>query len=145
LAIVWAILNRKQQKGGKIMEAVVIVTVLILVQYMYFGIQVGSARVKYGVKAPATSGDVQFERINRVHLNTLEQLVVLIPALWIYAHFVNPLWGAGLGLVYFIGRFVYSWQYTKDPATRSIGFMMSYLPGIVMLIWVLIVAAMSYL
>lgn len=127
------------------MEAVVIVTVLILVQYMYFGIQVGSARVKYGVKAPATSGDVQFERVNRVHLNTLEQLVVQIPALWMYAHFVNPLWGAGLGLVYIIGRFVYSSQYTKDPATRSIGFMMSYLPGIVMLIWVLIVAAMSYL
>ena len=127
------------------MEAVVIVTVLALVQYMYFGIQVGAAREKYGVKAPATSGNEQFERINRVHLNTLEQLMVLIPALWMYAHFVNPLWGAGIGAVYIIGRFIYSSEYTKDPATRTIGFMLSFLPSAVMLAWVLVVAVMSYL
>ena len=127
------------------MEAVVIVTVLVLIQYAYFGFQVGAAREKYGVKAPATSGDEQFERVNRVHQNTLEQLMVLVPALWIYAHSVEPLWGAGMGVVYLVGRFIYSSEYTKDPSTRTLGFMMSFLPGVVMLIWALIVAAMSYL
>ena len=127
------------------MEAVVIVTVLALAQYMYFGVLVGGARGKYGVKAPATSGDQQFECVNRVHGNTLEQLVVLIPALWMYAHFVNPLWGAGMGVVYLIGRFIYCSAYTKDPSTRTLGFMLSYLPGVVMSAWVLVVAAMSYL
>jgi uncharacterized MAPEG superfamily protein len=127
------------------MEAVVIVTILALVQYMYFGIQVGGARQKSGIKAPATSGDPQFERVNRVHQNTLEQLMVLIPALWIYAHYVNPLWGAGMGVVYLIGRVIYSFAYTKDPSSRSLGFMLSFLPGAVMSVWVLVVAILSYL
>ncbi len=126
------------------MEAVAIVTVLALVQYTYFGIQVGGAHQKYGVKVPAMSGDDQFERINRVHQNTLEQLALLLPALWMYAYFVNPLWGAGMGVVYLIGRIIYSSAYQKDPASRSLGFMLSFLPGTVMLAWVLVVVVMSY-
>jgi uncharacterized MAPEG superfamily protein len=126
------------------MEAVVIVTVLAMAQYMFFGIQVGGARQKTGVKAPATTGDAHFECVNRVHQNTLEQLVVFIPALWLYAHYVNPLWGAGIGVVYLIGRFIYSAAYVKDPSTRSLGFTLSFLPGAVMSVWVLVVAVMHY-
>ena len=127
------------------MEAVVIVTVLALVQYIYFGVQVGSARGKCGIKAPAMAGDPLFERTNRVHQNTLEQLIVLIPVMWIFAHYVNPLWAAGFGAVYIVGRFIYSASYKKDPANRSAGFMMSLLPGAVMAVWVLAEAVMSYL
>ncbi len=126
------------------MEAVVIVTVLALMQYMFFGIQVGGAHQKYGIKAPTMSGDPEFDRVNRVHQNTLEQLVVLIPALWMYAHFVNPLWGAGMGVVYLIGRFIYRAEYLKDPSTRTLGFSLSFLPGAVMSVWVLIVAILKY-
>ncbi len=126
------------------MEAVVIVTVLALMQYMFFGIQVGGAHQKYGVKAPTMSGDAEFDRVNRVHQNTLEQLIVLIPALWMYAHYVNPLWGAGMGVVYLIGRFIYRAEYLKDPSTRTLGFSMSILPGAVMSVWVLIVAILKY-
>ncbi|MCH8249580.1 MAG: MAPEG family protein [Proteobacteria bacterium] len=126
------------------MEAVVIVTVLALAQYMFFGVQVGAARQKSGVKAPATTGETQFECVNRVHQNTLEQLIVFIPALWIYAHYVDPLWGAGIGVVYLIGRFVYRAAYLKDPSTRTLGFSLSYLPGAVMSLWVLVVAVIAY-
>ena len=126
------------------MEAVVIVTVLALVQYMFFCVQVGGAREKSGVKAPATAGNTEFECVNRVHQNTLEQLIVLIPALWMYAHYVNPLWGAGMGVVYIIGRFIYRAAYTKDPSSRTLGFALSFLPGAVMSIWVLVVAILSY-
>ena len=126
------------------MEAVVIVTVLALVQYTVFGIQVGGAHQKYGVKLPSMIGDEQFERVNRVHQNTLEQLVMFLPALWMYGHFVNPLWGAGLGVVYLIGRMLFRAAYLKDPATRAMGFMLSWLPSGVMLIWVLIDAVLSY-
>jgi len=126
------------------MEAVVIVTVLALAQYMFFGVQVGAARQKSGVKAPATSGDVHFECVNRVHQNTLEQLIVFIPALWLYAQYVNPLWGAGIGVVYLIGRLIYSAAYVKDPSSRSLGFTLSFLPGAVMSVWVLVVAVMHY-
>lgn len=126
------------------MEAVVIVTVLALAQYMFFGVQVGAARQKSGVKAPATTGETQFECVNRVHQNTLEQLIVFIPALWIYAHYVDPLWGAGMGVVYLIGRFIYRAAYLKDPSTRTLGFSLSYLPGAVMSLWVLVVAVIAY-
>ena len=126
------------------MEAVAIVTTLALAQYMFFGIQVGGARQKAGIKAPATTGDAHFECVNRVHQNTLEQLVVFIPALWIYAYYVNPLWGAGMGVVYLIGRFIYSAAYVKDPSSRTLGFSLSFLPGAVMSVWALIVAVMHY-
>lgn len=127
------------------MEAVVIVTVLALMQYMYFGIQVGGAHQKFGIKAPSMSGDPQFDRVYRVHQNTLEQLIVLIPALWMYAHYVDPLWGAGMGAVYLIGRFIYRAEYIKDPASRTLGFSLSFLPGAIMSVWVLIVVALKYM
>ncbi|MCP4300707.1 MAG: MAPEG family protein, partial [Gammaproteobacteria bacterium] len=73
------------------MEAVAIVTILALGQFVLFSIQVGSMRVKHGVKAPATSGHAEFERMFRVQQNTMEQLVVFIPALWMFAYFVKPL------------------------------------------------------
>lgn len=126
------------------MEAVIIVTILALAQYVFFAIKVGGAHQKYGVKVPAMFGDDQFDRVHRVHQNTLEQLVVLIPALWLYAHYVNPLWGAGLGVVYIIGRFIYSASYVKDPSNRTLGFMLSFLPSAVMMVWVLVVALMKY-
>ena len=127
------------------MEAVVIVTVLALVQYVVFGIQVGGAHQKYDVKLPKMAGHEQFERVNRVHQNTLEQLIVFLPALWMYAYYVNPLWGAGIGVVYLIGRTIFRSAYIKNPPSRSTGFMLSFLPSAVMLIWVLADAILTYI
>lgn len=122
------------------MEATVIVTFLVLAQYVLFGIQVGGMRAKHGVKGPATTGHDEFERMNRVHLNTMEQLVVFLPALWIHAQYANPLWGAALGLVFIVGRFIYRAEYLKDPGSRSPGFTLSILPSLVLLIWSLVIA-----
>ncbi|MCH7829708.1 MAG: MAPEG family protein [Proteobacteria bacterium] len=127
------------------MEAVAIVTIVSLMQFLFFGMRAGGVRGRTGLKAPAMTGNEEFERVNRVHQNTLEQLVVFVPALWIYAHYVNPLWGAGIGSIYIIGRFIYSAAYTKEPSTRALGFTISYLPSAVMLVWSLIVVGMSYL
>ena len=122
------------------MEATVIVTFLVLAQYVLFGIQVGGMRAKHGVKGPATTGHDEFERMNRVHLNTMEQLVVFLPALWIHAQYANPLWGAALGLVFIVGRFIYRAEYLKDPGSRSPGFTLSILPSLILLIWSLVIA-----
>jgi len=127
------------------MDMIAIVTVLALLQFVWFGIQVGSMRARYEVKAPAMSGAPEFERMFRVHYNTMEQLIVFLPALWLYAHMVNPMWGAGLGVVYLIGRFVYRAAYLKDPTSRSTGFSLTFLPVAVMLVWVLVVAVMKLL
>lgn len=127
------------------MEAVVIVTILALLQYVFFGFQVGGVRGKTGIKAPAMSGDDHFERMNRVHQNTLELLIVLIPVLWLFAHYVNPMWGAGMAAVYIVGRFIYRAAYLKDPGGRTLGFTLSLLPAVIMAIWVLVKAVMHYL
>lgn len=125
------------------MEAVIIVTVLALLQFFWFGFEVGKMRAKHQCKAPATTGAPEFERMFRVQQNTMEQLVMFLPALWMYATLVNPLWGAGLGVLYLVGRFIYRVSYVKDPATRSMGFSISILPTTVMLIWVLVDAIVT--
>ena len=127
------------------MEYCAIVTVLALLQYVWFGIQVGSMRTQHQVKAPAMSGPPQFERTVRVHYNTLEQLLVFLPALWMFAYFVMPLWGAAFGVVYLIGRFIYRAAYLKDPAGRGLGFTLTVMPSAVMLLWVLVVVVRDLL
>jgi hypothetical protein len=125
------------------MEATVIVTFLALGQYVLFGVQVGSMRGKHGIKAPAQTGHPEFERMSRVHLNTMEQLVLFLPALWIHAYYANPLYGAVVGMVYVVGRFVYRAEYLKDPDSRGLGFTMSFIPSATLLIWALVAAIMN--
>jgi uncharacterized MAPEG superfamily protein len=125
------------------MEAVTIVTVLAILQFYWFGLEVGKMRGKHQCKAPATTGAPEFERMFRVQQNTMEQLVMFLPALWLYASLVNPLWGASMGVVYLVGRFIYRSAYVRDPGARSMGFMISILPTSVMLIWVLIAAGVK--
>ncbi len=126
------------------MEAAAIVTILALAQFILFSVQVGSMRGKHGVKAPAITGHPEFERMFRVQQNSMEQLVAFIPALWMFAYLVNPLWGAGMGLVFIIGRFIYRSSYIKDPDARGMGFTITFVPTAVMLVWSLVAAVMKY-
>jgi glutathione S-transferase len=122
-----------------------IVTAAALLQYIAFSWTVGVARVRHGVSAPATSGHPVFERYFRVHQNTLEQLVTFLPALWLFALRVDPEWAAGLGFLYLVGRLLYFFSYTRDPKTRGLGFALSALPTLAMLLGVLLAAVRSLL
>ena len=115
------------------MALVEIVTVLALLQFIYFGVLVGRARERFGVKAPAISGHEIFERYFRVQMNTLELLVVFLPALWLATAFVAARWAALLGAVYLIGRFAYLRAYVAEPSKRSIGFALTSVPILVLL------------
>ena len=125
------------------MEFAALLILLALAQFTFFSIRVGASRSKFGVDAPSTRGNETWERLYRVQQNTMEQLVMFIPALWLYAELVNPLWGVGMGMIYLVGRFIYRVSYVKDPATRSAGFTISSLPIAVMLFWVLVDAGMK--
>lgn len=116
------------------MEPVAVVIVLALVQYVVFGMLVGWARGKYGVKAPAVTGHEIFERYFRVHQNTLELLVAFVPAIWLFGIYVDPTWAALLGLVYLVARALYLRGYVADPAKREVGFTLSVLPILVLLV-----------
>ena len=115
------------------MAYVDIVTALAVLQFIVFGFKVGKARGKYGVKAPAITGNEIFERFFRVQMNTLEQLASFIPSLYLFSRYFNPLWAAALGAVYLVGREVYAASYVKDPAKRGPGFGLTFLPIIILL------------
>ncbi|MEX1197733.1 MAG: MAPEG family protein [Pseudohongiellaceae bacterium] len=116
------------------MEWVAIIVVLALLQYLAFGMLVGRARGRYEVKAPAISGHPVFERYYRVHQNTLESLILFLPALLIFATYASASVGAGIGVVYLLGRQLYLRAYVKDPASRGPGFLLTLLPTVVLLI-----------
>ncbi len=115
------------------MNYIHIIALLAALQFFAFGILVGRARVRYGIKAPAVTGNEQFERAFRVQMNTLEQLVVFLPALLISGQYWSQALVAGLGLVWLIGRLVYRQAYVADPAKRHIGFVLTVLPTFVLL------------
>jgi glutathione S-transferase len=116
------------------MALVELITVLALLQFIYLGVLVGRARERWGVKAPATTGNEIFERYFRVQMNTLELLVVFLPAMWMAIAFVAAQWVALLGIVYLVGRFVYLRAYVADPSRRSVGFGLTALPILVLLL-----------
>jgi glutathione S-transferase len=127
------------------MAWVLIVIVLALLQFFAFGFAVAAARGRFGVSAPATTGHPEFERFFRVQMNTLEQLIGFLPAIWLFAQFVDPHWAAGLGAVYLAGRLIYFLSYVKDPKSRGLGFALTTLPIFVMLAGVLYQAVMMLL
>ena len=116
------------------MELLTIVSLLAVIQFVVFGALVGAARGRSGLKAPAVTGDEQFERYFRVHYNTLEQLVEFLPGLWAFGLLINVPAAAGLGLVYLVGRLVYFRAYVADPATRGIGMLLSAMPSHILLL-----------
>ncbi len=116
------------------MTVIVLVSVLAMLQYLLFGVLVSRARTRFGVQAPAVTGHEVFERYFRVQMNTLELLVVFLPALWLASLFVAPLWIALLGLLYLIGRVLYLRGYVAAPSRRELGFGLSFLPILALLL-----------
>lgn len=115
------------------MQWIDLVCVLALLQSVFFGVMVGSARSKYGVHAPAISGHPMFERMYRVQMNTLELLVAFLPALYLAGRYWSPQWVAATGAIFLVGRLVYWRAYLRDPASRSLGFGLSAFPVLALL------------
>ena len=78
-------------------------------------------------------------------MNTLEQLTVFIPAILIFGYFGNATVAAGLGLVFLVGRVMFLLGYVKDPAKRGPGFLIGYIPTVVLLIGGLVYAVRAAL
>jgi len=101
---------------------VAIVTILALLLYFVMSLRVGQGRTKYGVVAPAITGHPEFERLFRVHANTLEWMVIFLPSLWLFALYWNDRLAAAIGVVWIVGRWLYMTGYSKAASARSTGF-----------------------
>jgi glutathione S-transferase len=111
-----------------------LVTGLALLFYVATIFFVGQARGRYKIKAPATVGHPAFERAYRVQQNTVEQLVIFLPALWLFSFFVSPLWGAVIGVVWILGRILYALTYLRDAEKRGPGAMITMISGLLLLV-----------
>ena len=116
------------------MEIVAVVIALALLEFVVFGMLVGRARGRYGVNAPAMSGHEVFDRYFRVHYNTMEMLVIFVPSIWLFGLYVSPQWGAAhrRDLPRRPDRLP-AWL-RRRPRKREIGFGLSVLPILVLLI-----------
>lgn len=102
---------------------VALVTIAALLVYVWMGLNVGRARGKTGIAAPAMTGDPYLERVVRVQANTLEWLPIFLVSLWLFAIYWNDLIAAGLGIVWIVGRILYALGYAKEAGKRELGFL----------------------
>jgi glutathione S-transferase len=109
-------------------------TLLDMVLYFLVTFKVGFGRKKYKVHAPGIDGPPEFQRIFRVQMNTLEQLMLHLPLLWIAAYAMDDVFAALLGLIWVFGRALYALRYYQKPTRRSKGFMIAMLANILLFI-----------
>ncbi|MFT4095829.1 MAG: MAPEG family protein [Rhodoblastus sp.] len=99
-----------------------LVTLLSIAVYFWADFNVGKARGAYKIKAPAITGDPNFERIFRAHQNMMEWMPIFLPSLWLFALYLSDRWAALIGLVWIGGRALYILTYSQDAAKRGRGF-----------------------
>ncbi len=89
-------------------------TLLAVVLTFTLGARVGYMRARCKIEAPATTGHPDFERAFRIHSNTVENLVLFVPLLWIASVFYGgtiPFW---LGIAWLLSRLIYAWGYSQQ-------------------------------
>lgn len=116
---------------------------LALAQYIYFVGRTGFSRGKFGIKPPNMTGHEVWERYLRVQLNTLEQLIVFVPALLAFAQFISPKWVCIPGAIFVFARQYYSYLYIKDPMSRTPAFALTFFTNIGLVVSSLVGIAIS--
>lgn len=102
-------------------------TLAVLSVYFWIVFNVGRARAKFHIDAPVMDGPAAFLSVLRVHANTVEQMVMLLPALWLCALYRGDHIAAAGGAVWIVGRILYALAYYRDPAKRGPGFALTIL------------------
>ena len=99
-----------------------VVTLLVVLFYFFIATRVPLARRKFNVQLPAITGHPDFERVFRVHQNTLEWMPIFLPSLWLCAIYLSDFWAAALGVLWIVGRVLYYIGYTQAVQKRLPGF-----------------------
>jgi hypothetical protein len=111
---------------GTTLHLPALVTLATLLLLFGCAAYVGKCRVRYKVSAPATTGPVEFERAFRVQMNTLENVVIFLPALWLAAIYSSPRVAAAVGAVWVLARVWYAVAYARDAKKRGNPFVIAY-------------------
>ncbi len=110
------------------------VTLFSLFVYFWVTLKVGKARGVHDIKAPEMHGPDEFNRVIRVHANTIEALILFLPSLWLFALSFNDLYAAVIGVFFPLGRIIYARGYYQAADQRGRGFMVGFLSTLVLLL-----------
>lgn len=127
-----------------VLHATVLVSILALAVYFWSGMRVAMARSKYGVEAPAVEGPEPFNRIFRAQQNTMEQLVLFLPALWFCYILFHSIWPAIFALLWPLGRVIYVLSYSRSASARGPGFLLSAIAMLGLLIAALVGSVLGF-
>lgn len=116
------------------MSYAILIILVALLQYSYFLGKVGYFRAKLEVHAPKTTGNEKWERLFRVQQNTMEQLIIFIPATYFFSSIISDEWVLLPGIIFIIGRALYSASYISNPNGRGLGMIMSFIPSVLMIL-----------
>ena len=116
------------------MEYSIAIILIALLQFIFFTGRVGFSRGKYDIKAPKTTGNERWERIFRIQQNTMEQLLIFIPAMLIFSLYVSATWVLLPGILFIVGRHIYSRLYLESPENRGPGMVLSFFTNIALVI-----------
>lgn len=119
-----------------ILTATVILITLAI--YIWMTVRIGSARAKHSISAPVMSGNEDFERVIRVHANTMEQLWLFLPLLVLFAMLWGDAWAALVGVFFPLGRIIYALGYYAATDKRGRGFLITFLTNVGLFIGVLV-------
>ena len=103
------------------------ITILAALICLGTAILVARTRARHKIEVPAMSGDFKVECALRVQGNTVEQIVIFLPLLWVaalYFHYTGwlvPL----IGLCWCLGRVLFAFGYMAEPKKRGPGFVIS--------------------
>ena len=127
------------------MEYSIAIILIALLQFIFFTGRAGFSRGKYDIKAPKTVGNDRWERIFRIQQNTMEQLVIFVPAMLIFSLYVSATWVLLPGILFIVGRHIYSRLYLESPENRGPGMLLSLLSNIALVIGGLIGVSLKLL
>ena len=121
-----------------------IVTLLVVLFYFFIATRVPLARRKFNVQLPAITGHPDFERVFRVHQNTLEWMPTFLPPLWLCAIHLSDVGAAALGVVWIIGRAAYYVGYAREVEGRLAGFFIQSIACVLLIVGAIVGLVMRF-
>ena len=131
--------------GATLYALPALVTLLALAFYFGLILKIGMMRGKLNLAPSEARGDAAFERLCRVQVNTAEQLILFLPVLWLFAMFTSVNGAAALGVLWIVGRAIYTRGYVQAFEKRKLGFVLTILASLILLVGAFIGVAQALL
>ena len=107
-------------------DLTILVTVATAILVMVLSFKSGAAKRANGLR-PYDLIENETARIaDRIHMNTVESVVVFLPLLWVGAVYADAMIASILGVIWVLSRVGYAYAYAKEPSSRALYFATSF-------------------